>query len=273
MGNTKGGIMRQDKITTHAFNIAEAVEHGVEKAILLYNIRFWLEKNKANETNARDGYYWTYNSSTAFARLFPYLSEQSIRRWMAELEKKGVLLSSQKYNKSSFDKTKWYTIPSEYTVAQDKQPVAQNEQSVVQNERTIPDVNSDINSNTNTYTAPEGQGNENVELNVDAVGLMAARRKGDNVDNDSFETAWAAYGRKGTKEAALRYWKKIPQADREAITKAIPLYLKTVSERMFQKNFEGWINPANRMWDQDWAALVPNKQAPTQVVGRTMKGW
>jgi len=142
-----------------------------------------------------------------------------------------------------------------------------------QPEFTNTETTTENTTKNNTYTATEGQGNENVELNVDAVGLMAARRKGDNVDNDSFETAWAAYGRKGTKEAALRYWKKIPQADREAITKAIPLYLKTVSERMFQKNFEGWINPANRMWDQDWAALVPNKQAPTQVVGRTMKGW
>jgi hypothetical protein len=262
--------MRQDKITTHAFNIEEAVEHGVEKAILLYNIRFWLEKNKANETNARDGYYWTYNSSTAFARLFPYLSEQSIRRWMTELEKKGVLLSSQKYNKSSFDKTKWYTIPSEYTVAQDKQPVAQNEQSVVQNERTIPDINTDINSNT--YTAPEGQGNEIVEINVEAVGKHGARA--DNVDQQSFEEAWAAYGKKGTKADAMRYWKQIPKADREAILKAIPLYLKTVSERKFQKNFEGWINPKSRRWDKDWTLELKSGSAkPKHTVKNATAMW
>jgi hypothetical protein len=182
MGNANGGIMRNEKITTHAFNIEEAVKYGVEKAILLYNIRFWLEKNKANMSNARDGFYWTYNSSAAFSRLFPYLPEQSIRRWMTELEKKGVLLSSQKYNRTAFDKTKWYTIPSEYRIAQSDQSVAHNEQSTVQdeqsidqNERTIPDINTDVTTDV-THISKKRYGEfKNVHLTDDEHSKLAER--------------------------------------------------------------------------------------------------
>lgn len=97
----------------HSFDIAEAKAHGVEKAILLFNLRWWLKKNKANRVNFRAGYYWTYNSGKAFAELFPYLNERSIRRWLQELEDSGVIMSGN-YNKSPYDKTKWYTIPSEF---------------------------------------------------------------------------------------------------------------------------------------------------------------
>ena len=98
----------------HHFRIEDAVEYGVEKAILLYNIEYWLGKNKANGKNLKDGYYWTYNSSTAFFKLFPYLSVRSISRWLKQLEDDGIILSTYKYNKFGADKTKWYTIPSKY---------------------------------------------------------------------------------------------------------------------------------------------------------------
>jgi len=30
----------------YLFNVDEAVKHGVEKAVILYNLRYWLEKTK-----------------------------------------------------------------------------------------------------------------------------------------------------------------------------------------------------------------------------------
>ena len=63
----------------HHFKIEDAVEHGIVEAILLYNIRFWVEKNKASNRHIYDGKVWTYNSVRAWAELFPHLSEAQIR--------------------------------------------------------------------------------------------------------------------------------------------------------------------------------------------------
>lgn len=99
----------------HSFDVEDAIQYGVEKAILLFNLRFWLTKNKANKTNIHDGYYWTYNSREAFAELFPYMNPRTIGRYMQELEEQGIVKSG-KYNKTAWDRTKWYTIPSEFYV-------------------------------------------------------------------------------------------------------------------------------------------------------------
>lgn len=147
----------------HAFSVEDAKTYGIEKAILLYNMRFWLNKNVANDSNIHDGYYWTFNTAKAFAKLFPYMNEKSISRWLLELEKDGVIMSSKDYNKHKYDKTKWYTIPSEYAISQNEDSIYQNEQSKSQIdtrmsqfatsnshvEQPIPYINTDVNSNVN----------------------------------------------------------------------------------------------------------------------------
>ena len=58
----------------HSFDVEIAKEYGVLEAILLNNLWFWVEKNRANNVNYYDGYYWTFNSTKAFNELFPYAS-------------------------------------------------------------------------------------------------------------------------------------------------------------------------------------------------------
>ena len=43
---------------THNFDTEIATEYGINEAILLNNIYYWVEYNKANEKNFHDGYYW-----------------------------------------------------------------------------------------------------------------------------------------------------------------------------------------------------------------------
>ena len=122
----------------HHFCIEDAEKYGVEKAILIYNLDFWLNKNKANKKNikVKDGkeYYWTFNSASAFKVLFPYLKEGSIARWLKELEEEGVIISDS-FNKKKYDRTKWYTL-KEYEI---KKTISQNGEWTSQNEAPIPD--------------------------------------------------------------------------------------------------------------------------------------
>lgn len=102
----------------HSFDIDIAKQYGIPAAILLKNIYFWIEKNRANEKNFYDGFYWTYNSKKAFAELFPYLTERQIDYALQKLIDDGVIITGN-YNKAPYDRTLWYAITKKgYSILQ-----------------------------------------------------------------------------------------------------------------------------------------------------------
>ena len=127
----------------HSFNIELAKEYGILEAILLKNIWFWIEKNRANEKNFYDGTYWTYNSTRAFNELFPYASESSIKRALKSLQEKGIIKTGN-YNKSSYDRTLWYAFTDlGYSIVSNRQMEGnKSSNGNEQNGLTIPDINT-----------------------------------------------------------------------------------------------------------------------------------
>jgi uncharacterized phage protein (TIGR02220 family) len=97
----------------HSFDVKVAQELGVNKAILLNYIDYWVRKNKANRHNLHDGYYYTYNSYEAFAEMFPYIGIATIKRCMIDLEKRGLIMTAQ-LSENKWDKTKYYTLHKDY---------------------------------------------------------------------------------------------------------------------------------------------------------------
>ncbi|QGM91981.1 hypothetical protein GIR35_12295 [Enterococcus faecalis] len=93
----------------HHFDIEIAEVYGLNESIILNNIRFWVLHNEANGTNYYDGRFWTYNSQKAFEKLFPYMKPFAVRTALKSLEDNGLILTGN-YNKSSYDRTKWYTL-------------------------------------------------------------------------------------------------------------------------------------------------------------------
>lgn len=91
------------------FDADVACEVGVNAAIILQNIAYWVKKNEANEVHFHDGCYWTYNSFKAFQRLYPFWTERVIRYTLDKLEKDGYLLVGQ-YHKDKMNHTRWYTL-------------------------------------------------------------------------------------------------------------------------------------------------------------------
>ncbi len=93
----------------HSFNVEIAAKYGMLEAVLFENISYWVEKNKANDVHFHDGCYWTYNSSRAFAEMFPYASSRTISRALHHLCDEGLVITGD-YNNSPYDKTLWYTL-------------------------------------------------------------------------------------------------------------------------------------------------------------------
>ncbi|NJI03097.1 DnaD domain protein [Staphylococcus agnetis] len=82
-----------------------ASEIGLNEAIILQQIHYWLNSSKHNH----DGKKWIYNSYPEWQKQFPFWSMITIKRTIYSLEKQKLLIVGN-YNKAKFDKTKWYTI-------------------------------------------------------------------------------------------------------------------------------------------------------------------
>lgn len=93
----------------HHFNIDVAKDLGIEEAIVLHSIFFWLSKNASNNKHFYDGLYWFYNSKKAFVELFPYMNETKIFRVLKNLEEKFIIAKGN-YSKDKWDKTNWYAL-------------------------------------------------------------------------------------------------------------------------------------------------------------------
>lgn len=84
--------------------------NGLNKAIFINQLNYWLEINEKVNKNFRDGHYWVYNSYESWAENdFQYWSPDTIKRIVSSLENTGVIISAN-YNKLKIDKTKWYRI-------------------------------------------------------------------------------------------------------------------------------------------------------------------
>lgn len=93
----------------HGFDVEVAKSYGVNSAVILYNIYFWVEKNKANETHYYDGNYWTYNSNKAFSKIFPYFTEKQIFTAINNLISNGIIIKGN-YSENKYDRTSWYAL-------------------------------------------------------------------------------------------------------------------------------------------------------------------
>ena len=136
----------------YIFDTGLAERYGVDEAIVLNNLIFWISKNKANEKHFYEGKYWTYNSKKAYTKLFPFWSEGQLKRIFSSLIKNGIITVGN-FNKSPLDRTNWYSLVDERLLGMDlpEEPVitdrliSTNVKAEI--DRPIPDVNTNINTN------------------------------------------------------------------------------------------------------------------------------
>ena len=83
---------------------AEAI--GLNEAVVVERLRFWLSRSK----HFHEGKPWVYNTYPDWQRQFPFWSVFTVKSIFRRLEKLGVLESTQRFNRSRWNRTKWYTL-------------------------------------------------------------------------------------------------------------------------------------------------------------------
>lgn len=87
--------------------VAKAV--GVEAAVILDKFAWWIRHNESNGKNLHEGKYWTFNSTKAMEKMFPFFNMWKIGRITKKLVDDGYLITGN-FNKLPFDRTLWYTL-------------------------------------------------------------------------------------------------------------------------------------------------------------------
>jgi hypothetical protein len=83
---------------------AEAI--GLNEAIVVARIRFWLGRSK----HIFGGRPWVYNTYPEWQKQFPFWSVFTVKNIFRRLEELGVLENTQRFNTNRWNKTKWYTL-------------------------------------------------------------------------------------------------------------------------------------------------------------------
>lgn len=123
------------------FDGAVAEMYGVDGAVFISRLQFWIEKNAANDRHYHEGRYWTYNSLRAMEKLFPFWSRRQIERIVKNLKDKGVLLTAN-YARDSYDRTLFYALD------ESKLPISPFGGDLSPNgEMDLPDNGNDISPN------------------------------------------------------------------------------------------------------------------------------
>lgn len=82
-----------------------AKEIGLNEAIMLQQIHFWISKRK----HLKDGRYWVYNTYDGWTEQFPFWSKSTTIRILKRLEDSELIITGN-HNRLKIDNTKWYTI-------------------------------------------------------------------------------------------------------------------------------------------------------------------
>lgn len=161
----------------YLFDIWLAEEYGVNEAIMIANLSYWIDKNRASGKHFYDGKTWTYNSMKAFTLLFPFWNYNQVRNVLQSLIKKGVIISGN-YNTNQYDRTAWYAFVDESRFLISDKSKCKN--STFQYEK-IPNGKCEFShSNIDTNNKPD------INTDIDSLGASAPTQPKDNSFNDFF---------------------------------------------------------------------------------------
>lgn len=98
--------------SSHQFSVELAIKIGVENAIFIQDIAYWIDYNKSSGINFVEGRTWTYSTIWEICNRHPYWTKKQVERIINNCKREGWLLTGC-YNKDPRDRTTWYSLSDE----------------------------------------------------------------------------------------------------------------------------------------------------------------
>ncbi len=219
----------------HHFHIEVAIKYGVEEAVIIYNLAYWIKHNKANKQNLYDGYYWTFNSARAFEELFPYFNSKKISRLLNKLEEAGAIKSGN-YNKVVYDRTKWYAICDEELIKFYK--LSEQYKSGKSISQNCPMEKTELSNGFDETVQPIPDIKPNIKPNI----INTTTKNNKQLRKQQFEEWYNRYGCfKGNRVTAEKHFMKLSDEQVEKVNSYTDYYLTTDTVKngyiMYPNNF------------------------------------
>lgn len=122
---------------SHSFDIGYAQAYGVDEAIMIRNLQFFITMNANRGHNLREGRFWSYDKLNDFPKHFPYWTVKQLRRIIASLIQQEVIIKGS-FNNHWSDRTSWYAFKDQDKFIKHSQPPEK-----------IPTPNSDLPKQSN----------------------------------------------------------------------------------------------------------------------------
>ena len=239
----------------HKFNVEIATIYGLEEAILLNNLYFWIEKNEANEKHFHDGHYWTYNSLKAFQKLFPYISKGKLERAIETLKEARIILTGN-YNETAYERTTWYAITKEGI------ELIKNKKSISANQKCIPEIEKSISANQKYITDIKPNNNPDIKtcnavqsnFSKNSEEVLEIPNKPTNAKNTQVENYALPFST--TEEEFIQAWREIT-----------PNEPKGGFESTFEnfKSFYNRMGKSKKIHYGGWKGYLKEKWIPSQM--------
>lgn len=254
-------------MTEYHFNAELAQHHGVNGAIFLHAMAFWIAKNQANGRHFHEGRTWTYNTLEALAKLFPFWTRRQVERIVAKLKEDGVLLTGN-FSQDKTDRTVWYALADSVlevygllapTISPNSEMhFTESGQSFHQTEKCNKETVTDQLDNIPPKVPQGGQ---------------AKMKKAKSIPvwkPERFEKFWKFYPRHNDRVSAVREWDRLKPPDEliDEIARAL----------LWQTKDPDWPVPyaCRYLKNQRWMDEPPKaraQQGQSRPAARQMTGW
>lgn len=237
----------------HSFDVDIASKYGIPESIFLCNIAFWVKQNTLNKHNFFEGRYWSYNSLSAYAGLFPYVSKSTIQRVIKHLKDEGLILTAN-FNNDKFNHTNYYALTEKGL-------------SLFQNSTVRLGQNESI-ENTNLDVSIFNNNTDNTDINISDSNLQIPSVIPQEVSelDSMFEKFWEAYPqcfRKANKKGCRAKFLKIKN-----LKELFPTIMSSLEVQKKSKQWndqDGQFIPAPLTWINQERWTVTDTRTERQI--------
>lgn len=159
-----------------------AKEIGLNEAIILQQIHYWLQRSE----NDRDGRKWVYKSTQEWAHEFPFWSEATIKRAISNLRAKALIIVTKR-SATSWERVNWYTVDYESLSRIGSKCTDASAQPDSVHHGKVPRSNGSKRSDRSDQSAPHALTTETTSETT----TKTHARPGENYDPPAEVVAWA----------------------------------------------------------------------------------
>lgn len=223
----------------HSFNTILAERYGIEEAILIEHLYWWIHKNDCEDIEEmfQEGRVWCRTTAKGISKYISYMNAHKIWRILQGLNKLGKILIGN-FNKQAINHTLWYAFSDDFIkeLKELKYDFSKNENRDLKNKKSNNRfINNSIKEDNNKEDNKNRLSNDNQKVEY----------------SDDFLAFWSLY-HNGSKQQAYKEWNKLKLKEQQIAIDCVKDYLnyckysgrkqKDTSSYLHQEGFyEDWL--------------------------------